>query len=87
MGRSWLNRIETWFGIITTQALRRGTFGSLRLLIDTINAYIESWNQNAEPFTRNATPKEIVAMWLNWTLLGRSCSTRSPSTRGASRRL
>jgi hypothetical protein len=61
VGSSWLNQIETWFGIITTQAIRRGTFGSLRLLIDTINAYIENWNQDAEPFTWTATPKEIIA--------------------------
>lgn len=61
VGSSWINQIETWFGIITTQAIRRGTFGSLRLLIDTINAYIENWNADAEPFTWTATPKEIIA--------------------------
>jgi hypothetical protein len=43
------------------QAIRWGTFGSLRLLTDTINAYIENWNQDAEPFTWTATPKEIIA--------------------------
>jgi hypothetical protein len=24
-GSSWLNQVETWFGIITKQAIRRGT--------------------------------------------------------------
>ena len=61
IGSSWLNQIEIWFGIITTQAIRRGTFGSLRLLTDKITAYIDSWNQDAKPFTWTATPGEIIA--------------------------
>lgn len=61
IGGSWLNQIEIWFGIITRQAIRRGSFGSLRLLIDTINAYITDWNQDAKPFTWTAKPKEIIA--------------------------
>jgi transposase len=43
-GGSWLNQVEIWFGITTRQAIRRGTFASLRVLIDTINSYIENWN-------------------------------------------
>ena len=39
-GSSWLNQVETWFGIIAKQAIRQGTFGSLRQLINTINDYI-----------------------------------------------
>ncbi|WP_395111388.1 IS630 family transposase [Actinomadura sp. SCN-SB] len=61
IGGSWLNQIEIWFGIITRQAIRRGSFGSLRILIDTINAYITDWNQDAKPFTWTAKPKEIIA--------------------------
>ncbi len=60
-GSSWLNQIEIWFGIITRQAIRRGSFGSLRILIDTINAYITTWNEKAQPFTWTAKPKEIIA--------------------------
>jgi transposase len=60
VGSSWLNQIEIWFGILTRQAIRRGTFGSLRLLVDTINDYIESWNEDAAPFTWTATPDEII---------------------------
>jgi len=61
IGGSWLNQIEIWFGIITRQAIRRGSFGSLRILIDTINAYIADWNQDAKPFIWTAKPKEIIA--------------------------
>jgi hypothetical protein len=41
VGSSWLNQIETWFGIITRQAIRRGTFTSVRALIAHITEYID----------------------------------------------
>ena len=28
VGSSWLNQIETWFGAITRQSIRRGTFSA-----------------------------------------------------------
>ncbi len=30
---SWMNQVETWFGILTRQALRRGSFESVRALV------------------------------------------------------
>jgi len=60
-GSSWLNQVEIWFGIITKQAIRRGTFTSLRLLIKTINDYITKWNHDSKPFTWTATANEIIA--------------------------
>jgi transposase len=60
-GSSWLNQVEIWFGIITKQAIRRGTFGSLRQLINTINDYITNWNHDSKPFTWTATANEIIA--------------------------
>ena len=60
-GSSWLNQVETWFNIITRQAIRRGTFTSLRVLIKTIKSYIENWNRDAKPFAWTATPGEIIA--------------------------
>ena len=33
VGSSWLNQIENWFGIITRQSIRRGTFASVKALI------------------------------------------------------
>jgi transposase len=59
-GSSWLNQVEIWFGIITKQSIRRGTFTSVQRLIDTINDYITHWNQNAKPFTWTATSDEII---------------------------
>jgi transposase len=60
-GSSWLNQVETWFSIITRQAIRRGTFGSVRQFINTINAYIANWNQDSKPFTWTVTANEIIA--------------------------
>lgn len=61
VGSSWINQIETWFGIITKQAIRRGTFTSVNALINRIRAYIEHWNSDAKPFTWTATADEILA--------------------------
>jgi transposase len=60
-GSSWLNMVETWLGIITRQAIRRGTFTSLRHLIFKIKDYVEYWNADAQPFEWTATPEEIIA--------------------------
>ena len=61
VGSSWLNQIETWFGVITRQAIRRGTFSSVKILIKRIRDYITHWNGNAEPFVWTATADEILA--------------------------
>jgi transposase len=61
VGSSWINQIETWFSIITRQAIRRGTFTSVTVLITRIRDYIEHWNTNPEPFTWTATAEEILA--------------------------
>lgn len=59
-GSSWLNQIEIWFGIITRQAIRRGTFSSVRMLTQAISHYITSWNEASEPFAWTATATEIL---------------------------
>jgi hypothetical protein len=59
VGSSWLN--QTWFGIITRQAIHRGTFSSVQVLIRQIRDYIDHWNTDARPFTRTATADEILA--------------------------
>jgi transposase len=61
VGSSWMNQIETWFGIITKQAIRRGTFTSVNALIARIRDYVEHWNTDAQPFTWTATADEILA--------------------------
>jgi transposase len=57
---SWLNLVEVFFGIITRQAIRRGTFTSVKDLITAIEAFIDGWNERCEPFTWTKTPDEIL---------------------------
>jgi len=47
---SWMNLVEVFFGIITRQAIRRGTFTSVADLQAAIGTYIDAWNQRCEPF-------------------------------------
>jgi len=47
---SWLNLVERWFALITTQAIRRGSFESLNRLERAILRYIDHWNENPHPF-------------------------------------
>jgi transposase len=60
-GSSWINQIETWFSIITRQAIRRGTFSSVKVLIAAIRDYIQHWNTTCTPFVWTATADEILA--------------------------
>jgi transposase len=47
---SWLNMVEIFFGIITRQAIRRGSFTSVQDLIDTIRRFIDNYNDRCQPF-------------------------------------
>lgn len=58
---SWLNQVEIWFNIITQRAIRRGTFRSLKDLIDNIKRFVEQYNQNSRPFMWTATADSILA--------------------------
>lgn len=58
---SWLNQVERWFGIITQQAIRRGTFSSVKKLIEKINQFVENYNTKANPFVWTATTGSILA--------------------------
>jgi hypothetical protein len=57
---SWLNQVERWFGLITQQAIRRGSFRNVRQLIAGIERYIEHYNQHGRPFVWTATPDSIL---------------------------
>ena len=58
---SWMNQIETWFGILTRQAIRRGSFRSVRELVAMIDAFTRQWNEGSSPFTWVKTPDDILA--------------------------
>ena len=58
---SWLNMVEIFFGVITRQAIRRGTFTSVKDLIAAIETYIDAWNERCQPFTWTKTADQILA--------------------------
>ena len=56
---SWLNQVERWFGLITQQAIRRGSFKSVKELIARINQFVQHYNRNSKPFDWTATADSI----------------------------
>jgi len=66
---SWLNMVEIFFGIITRQAIRRGTFTSVKDLIGAIEIFIDGWNERCEhlsgprlPTNSSRTPPEVTQL-------------------------
>ena len=58
---SWLNQVERWFGLITQQAIRRGSFRSVRELVQKIDQYVAHHNLRKRPFAWTATADSILA--------------------------
>jgi len=50
-----------FFGIITRQAIRRGTFIFVKDLVAAIATFIDGWNQRCKPFVWTKTADEILA--------------------------
>src|SRR5436190_16556171 len=57
---SWLNLVERWFGEITRKRIRRGVFTSVPDLIQAIESYIKTNNQNPKPFVWTKRVEEIL---------------------------
>jgi transposase len=58
---SWLNLVERWFRELTDKALRRGVFHSVPDLIASIQAYLDSHNDDPQPYVWTATAESILA--------------------------
>jgi transposase len=57
---SWLNQVERWFGLLTERQLRRGIHDNVSALEHDIQAWIEQWNSNPQPFIWIKTADEIL---------------------------
>lgn len=57
---SWLNQVEIWFNRITQQAIRRGTFRSVKELVAKIDQFVQHYNANTRPFAWTATADSIL---------------------------
>ena len=58
---SWLNPVEIWFNLITQQAIRRGSFRSVRQLTQRIDDFVKRYNPHCAPFVWTATAGSILA--------------------------
>jgi putative transposase len=57
---SWFNQVEIWFNIITPRAIRRGTFRSIRDLVEKIETFVKHYNRCCYLFAWTATPGSIL---------------------------
>ena len=57
---SWLNLVEVFFSIITRQAIRRGSFDSVKDLTAAIRTFIDSYNQRCQPFIWTKSAEDIL---------------------------
>jgi transposase len=57
---SWLNLIERWFAEITRKRIRRGSFKSVKDLVQMIQAYIRLNNTNPKPFVWTKRVDQIL---------------------------
>jgi hypothetical protein len=71
--------VGIFFGIITRQAIGRGTFTSLKDLIAAIETYIDGWNERCQPFVRTKTADQILEKATSGQDHRRSRETRRPS--------
>jgi transposase len=58
---SWLNLVERWFGEITRQRIRRGTFESVDALVAAITEYLDHYNEAPRPFRWTKDADTILA--------------------------
>ena len=58
---SWLNQVERWFALITQRAIRRGSFGSVKELVEKIDSFVQHYNRSHRPFVWTATADSILA--------------------------
>jgi len=57
---SWLNLVERWFGKLTEQCIRRGSFFSVKELIAAIQEYLKENNRQPKPFLWTASVEKIL---------------------------
>ncbi len=86
---SWLNQVEFWFNIITQEAIRRGTFRSVKELVAKIENFVAHYNAKSKPFMWTTTADSIsgseaqrvgkTSLSCAWSGTGRETSRRNNS--------
>jgi transposase len=57
---SWINLVESWFGVLTNRRLRRGSFQSTRQLEAAVREYVEINNASPTPFVWTKAADDIL---------------------------
>jgi transposase len=57
---SWLNLVERFFGELTSEVVREGSFQSLRQLVRTIGSYLVERNRNPKKYVWRASGLKIL---------------------------
>ena len=57
---SWLNQVKRFFALITDKAIRRGSFTSVKQLVQRIDQFVAHHNVNSKPFRWTATADSIL---------------------------
>lgn len=57
---SWLNQVERFFALITDKAIRRGSFTSVKQLVQRIEHFVAAYNTDCQPFKWTATADSIL---------------------------
>jgi putative transposase len=47
---AWLNQVERFFALIADKAIRRGSFTSVKQLVQHIDHFVDSCNEQCQPF-------------------------------------
>jgi len=56
----WWNQVEIWFNRITLQAIRRGTFRSVKDLVAKIDQFVQHCNAHARTFIWTTIANSIL---------------------------
>ncbi len=57
---SWLNQVERFFALITDRAIRRGSFTSVKQLVQRIDHFVAAYNSSRQHFKWTATADSIL---------------------------
>ena len=57
---SWINLVESWFGVLTNRRIRRGSFRSTQQLEAAVRSYVELNNAEPRPFVWTKSADEIL---------------------------
>jgi hypothetical protein len=55
-----MNLVERFFGLLTEEAIKRGSYTSIPQLRDAILAYVGTHNEESKPFKWTKTANEIL---------------------------